>query len=144
MDDVTKDILKKYKLKEKNLFKNMQLDTLGCLVDDAVELDTTEKKAKKELELIKPVLLAYAIERKEKRFAGFKGFANIKKKTSSFISPKDLFQYLVKCDKKKLFYDLIKVGITDAKKFLGEEALKDITKVETKEYGSVSFKENKS
>lgn len=144
MDAVTKDTLKRYKLKEKNLFKNMELDTLGCLVDDGVKSNAAEKKAKGDLALIKPVLLAYAIERKEKRLSGFQGLAKITKKTSSFIAPKDLLQYLIKCDKKKLFYDLIKVGITDAKKFLGEEALKDIIKVETKEYGSVSFKENKS
>lgn len=144
MEDKTKEILKLYKAKDKKLFDSLALDDLGVLIDDAFEFNTMEKKGKKGLELIKPFLLAYAKHKKEKRLAGFKGVVEIKKKSSSFIAPKDLLTYLIKCDKRKLFYDLVKVGITDAKKFLGEEALKDITKTETKEYGSVSLKENKS
>lgn len=144
MEDVTKDLLLRYKKKEKGLLDSIKLDDLGFLIDDAFEFDAMEKKGEKGLDVIKPLLLAYAKHKKEKQLAGFKGFAVVKQKTKSFISPKDLLQYLIKCDKKKLFYDLIKVGITDAKKFLGEEALKDITKVETKEYGSISLKENKS
>lgn len=143
MNEVTKDILKRYLKKEKDLFKTIQLDELGCIVDDGVELDVAEKKAKKELAPIKEMLLAYSKNRKEKRHAGFKGFALIKRKTSSSISPKDLLKYLINVDKKKLFMSLIKVGVTDAKKFLGEEALKDILKVETDDYGKVEFKGTK-
>lgn len=144
MRDVTRKILERYKIKESKIFDKLKIDEIGEVVSDGVTLDLDMKQADKELTLIKPFLLAYAKHKKEKRFAGIVGFAEIKKKTSSFISPKDLLQYLVKCDKKNLFYALIKVGITDTKKFLGEEALKEIIKVETKEYGSVSFKENKS
>lgn len=142
----TKLILDKFDTLEKPnvLFDRLSLEDIALMVDDGVLADTIKKDSDKETERIKGFILAYAKYKKSKLFAGVSGVATIGKKSSSFIAPKDLLEYLTRADKRKLFFDLIKVGISDAKKYLGEASLKGILKVTEEAYGSVSFKKNKA
>jgi len=139
----TTAVLKEYKKSKREAIKDLSRTDLGYIVDDGIQLSAISKKSEKLLDSIKELLLDYSKLKKEKVHVGSHGFANIGPTSSSSIEPKKLLEFLTKVGKKNLFLGLIKVNVTDAKKFLGEDAIKSILDTTSKEYGSVKFKVSK-
>jgi len=69
---------------------------------------------------------------------GIKFEAQIKSKTTSYIPPEALHKMLIKQKKKDVFFDIIKVQLTAAKKVLGEVMLKGIMKSDTDMYNKIN------
>ena len=60
--------------------------------------------------------------------------------TTAVVGVKPFLALLKRLGKVALVPDLLKVKITEAKKYLGEIALEDVTDSQTEPYGSVSLK----
>lgn len=116
---------------------------IDVLVDAATELDIVGKECVATVKMAKAVLLQHAKTLKWKTRATDKSICKIGPNSSSEIGVKDLAKLLKKMEKSALFVDLVKVKITDAKKYLGEHSLAPITVTDTEEYGSVSLKSSK-
>lgn len=111
-----------------------------ALVDYGYERDKVVKGADKDLKIIKPMLLEDAKSQKWKEFAGNAAVCKIGSGTSTEIEPKALALKLKELGKTKMFSTFFKVKIGDVKKYLGIEAIKDITTTDKIEYKSVSFR----
>jgi hypothetical protein len=117
-----------------------KVDELRLMVDEGFALNEKVKEGEKRLKEIRTELLKYAEDTNTKVLQGFLAKVEIRPTTSTEIEPGKLKALLTKMSKASLFYELLKVKITDAKKYLGEETLRPISKTTTEEYGSISYK----
>jgi len=113
------------------------------MVDRAYELDVEQKKLAKELRELKDTLLKSAEKQGVREYAGNIATCRIGPKTTTEIGVKAFVKLLKDVGKGNLFADLLKVKITEAKRYLGEVVLEDIAEVTIEEYGSISFKPRK-
>ena len=110
------------------------------LIDNACEWDVEKKKFDTKVKEAKIVLLAHAKQNEWKEKMGKKAVCKIGPSTVAVIGVNPFLALLKKLGKVALVPDLLKVKITDAKKYLGEIALADVTDSQTEPYGSVSLK----
>lgn len=112
------------------------------VVDIGVVANEQLKELGEKVALAKSILLQYAKLNKLKEIEGSKGLAKIgaSSTTEQTGTVKDFVEILKTEGKKHLLYDLISVKVGDAKKLLGEEALKTFFKKKTEDYGSVTLK----
>lgn len=116
---------------------------LSDLVDIGVSFDVVQKRMAADFKIVKEILLFYSKKHKIAIHEGEAGTANVKPKTISYVNPKKLLARMVVLGKKKLFFGVIKVGITEAKKYLGSVEIDAIADTDTEKYGSISFKAKK-
>ena len=114
-------------------------DEVAELIDHAGELDALRKELDVKVKKAKAILLKNAEEKSWKMQAGEKLAAKISPSTKTEIPVKPFLSLLKKLKKAAMASDLLSVRIGDAKKYLGEDVLKDVSDVEVTEYGSVSF-----
>ncbi len=93
-----------------------------------------------ELKDIEAVVLKFAEKEKLTKVDGIKFEAEIKPKTTNSIPPKPLHDMLTKQKKKAIFFEIIKVQLTEAKKILGEVLLKPIMVSETNKFHKIVVK----
>ena len=110
------------------------------LIDNAYEWDVEKKKFDTKVKEAKIVLLAHAKQNEWKEKMGKNAKCKIGPSTTAVVGVKPFLALLKKLGKVALVPDLLKVKITDAKKYLGEIALADVTDSQTEPYGSVSLK----
>lgn len=120
--------------------KAITQDQVISLIESGAVSDAQVKKLEKQVKKIKEVLMLHAQENKWKTLAGTHGVATIKPSTGTKITPTDLLRKLVALGKKSLFDSVFNVRITDARDYLGNAELADISKTTTEEYGSISLK----
>lgn len=119
----------------------MSLTELAAKVNEGFDLDRDIKSKSTKLDKIKAELLEEAKTRKERILQGTDGrFVSVGDTKSSIIKVADFRKLLEKIQKSKLFDVLVNVRLTDAKNALGADTLNPITKLEVKEFNSVSFK----
>jgi len=111
-----------------------------ALIDYGTETDEQRKALDSEVKRVKSLVLATAESEGWKTKTGLEGAAKISPRTKTSIVPRKMVKLLAKLKKQKLFDTLFSVKIGEVKKYLGEDVLKPISIVETKAYGSVSFK----
>ena len=101
----------------------------------------TFKVLKKKVAKAKELLIESAALGEWKEKAGENAECIIGQTTKSTPGTATEFAKLLKAEGKiKLFDDMVKVQVGEAKKYLGEDALKDFVVSEVKEYGSVKLK----
>lgn len=105
--------------------------------------DKMTKESGARVKILKLIALKCAKDLSAHKLRGGNGTANITKTTSSFIDPRDLLKLLIKLEKKNLFMDMVKVSLSDVRKYIAEDDLSSIMEVNVEEYGSVSFKPTK-
>jgi len=110
------------------------------LIDNAYDWDVEKKKFDAKVKEAKIVLLAHAKQNEWKEKMGKNAKCKIGPSTVAEIGVKPFLSLLKKLGKVALVQDLLKVKITEAKKYLGEIALEDVTDSQTEPYGSVSLK----
>jgi len=110
------------------------------LIDNAYEWDVEKKKFDTKVKEAKIILLAHAKQNEWKEKMGKNAKCKIGPSTTAVVGVKPFLALLKKLGKVALVPDLLKVKITDAKKYLGEIALEDVTDSQTEPYGSVSLK----
>ena len=93
-----------------------------------------------EMAQIQETVLKYAEENELSTVDGIKFEAEIKPKTTTSIPPKRLHDMLTKQKKKAIFFEIIKVQLTEAKKVLGQVMLKPITVSETNKFFKIVVK----
>ncbi len=118
-------------------------ETLKRVLDMGLDLDQELKTKTKYLKSIKEICLKFAEKMKLKELQGTRSIAKISSTTSATIDPKHYLQLLKDSGQKELFFDTVKVAKTQAKKYVGENALKEISVADTVEYGKISIKEKK-
>lgn len=127
------------KEKQKAVVEQEQQKVLK-VIDQATKWDQELKELKKNLDKAKEFLKEHAGENGWRTLSGEYGLCEIRPSSSSSISPTALAKVLKKMDKLSLYETVVKVQVGEAKKYLGEEALKDIMKVSTEEVGSMSLR----
>ena len=90
-----------------------------------------------EMATIQTEVLKYAKEHGLKKVDGIQFEAEVKEKRTTSIPPEALHDMLAKQKKKKLFFDIIKVQLTEAKKVLGEVMLKPIVVSELDKFNKI-------
>ena len=110
------------------------------LIDNAYEWDVEKKRFDAKVKEAKIILLAHAKQNEWKEKMGKNAKCKVGPSTKAEIGVKPFLSLLKKLGKVNLVPDLLKVKITDAKKYLGEIALEDVTDSQTEPYGSVSLK----
>ena len=132
----------KVKEKSKGNFKSKskEWESLEELIDSAYEWDVEKKKFDAKVKEAKIILLAHAKQNEWKEKMGKNAECKIGPSTVAVIGVNPFLSLLKKLGKLNLVPDLLKVKITDAKKYLGEIALEDVTDSQTEPYGSVSLK----
>jgi hypothetical protein len=124
---------------ERKLTKN----EVEILTDYGAVIDALVKELTADVKVIKAGLMAYAIKTKTKKFAGVKGTYSIGSTSSTEEgTPTEFVKLLKKLKKTNLFDDLVKVKIGEAKKYLGEQVLKDngFIKKTTNAFGKIALK----
>lgn len=116
-----------------------EVDTM-TLVDKGLLLDGVVKYATAELKKVKEQLMDQAKTLKQKTLRGENGQVSVQGSSTTEIGVVDMVRHLRENQKLNLIGDLLKVKISDAKKVLGEDALKDIMTVDTEPYGRLRFK----
>jgi hypothetical protein len=119
-----KDVPDEYKEVQKKVERYATLQTL--LTEKAEEFARATSGYQTELKNIEKEILKFAEEHKVTTVDGIKFEAEVRGKTTNEIPPKKLHDMLVKQKKKAIFFDLVKVRLTDAKKVLGEVMIKPI------------------
>lgn len=114
--------------------------SLKALVDQGLLLDGVVKYATAELKKVKEQLMEKAKTFEMKKLLGENGHIDVQQSSTSEIGAVDMVYYLRENKKLALVEGLLKVRIAEAKKILGEDALKDIMDVETEAYGKLRFK----
>lgn len=109
------------------------------LVSRAAILDGVSKIIAKELKEIKARLIKFAKQEHLKKIEGSSGTADIQAKASTTINVSEFIRVLNSLDKLSLVDDLLSVKVGDAKKFLGEDVLKDIMHTEHDAYGKIKL-----
>ena len=109
------------------------------LIDIACEWDIEKKRLDAKVKEAKAILLANAKVTGWKEKMGKKAVCKIGPSTVAVIGVNPFLSLLKKQGKLNLVQDLLKVKITEAKKYLGEIALEDVTDSQTEPYGSVSL-----
>lgn len=129
----------------KELANTLNDTEIGLLVDHS--LGETEKASKwlDAVGWIKPLLKVSSLEQKWKKKSGDIAEAKVMAASStSFTCTVTKFvAFLKKEGKLKLVDDLLSIKLGDVKKYLGEEALKGITKKATDPYGRFSIARKK-
>jgi len=128
------------KMDSNALMAQKELIEMKNLVDVACTWDIKKKELDAKVKEAKSTLLNYAEEHEIKLISGKTAKCKIGPNTTSFIAIKPFLALLKKIGKTNLVPDLLKVKMTDAKKYLGEVVLEDIISSDTDEYGSVTLK----
>lgn len=110
------------------------------IIDEATLADQQQKALAKIVAAAKAVLLAAAEHGNWRELSGEKGICKISPSTSTEINPTDFVRLLKQLEKTSLFDSLVKVATGDAKKYLGLDVLEPISKVETRQFGTVTLK----
>jgi hypothetical protein len=108
----------------------------------AAEAKAVTKRTESEFKELSEKILAYAKANKKKWIEGTRAAVEVKPLTSSSIDPKALLSYLKRAGSLAMFFGLVKVGITEAKKSLGEKVLKNngVLTESTNEYAGLNVK----
>lgn len=110
------------------------------LVDRGFVLDTTIKKAEKELAEIKKTLKAHAKQYKKDVVEGEKSKAVVSDTGYSSADPEKLYDYLEDQGRESDFYGLVGVKIKEAKSLLGDIGFSVIGTSGTIPYNKIQFK----
>jgi hypothetical protein len=117
------------------------------LIDFAAELDDRRaklvKQCKEEVEPIKDLFKAIAQQDNEMVHYGNTAELTVKASSKSIMGPTTELAKLLKQEgKTRLFNELTTIKVTEAKKFLGEDALisSGLMRVETDDFGAVTLK----
>lgn len=113
--------------------------SLKILVDKGLFLTGVMKHVEKELKEVKQQLMLQAKTLESKKLVGENGNVSVQQSSTSEIGAVDMIRHLRENKKLSLVEGLLKVNISDAKKVLGEDALKDIMTVDTEPYGKLRF-----
>jgi len=113
------------------------------LASAGIEAAKLEKSVGKVVKRIKGHLLRYAQYKKVSVIETSKGIVEINTRVTNSISPSKLLNFLIKKDKKSLFYSLVKTKLTEVKRYFIAEQLTEITDTEEEEYGTLTFKSGK-
>lgn len=129
------------------LVNSLTPEEVISLVDVGTEIEeqrrSIDKDVKFYVEPIKALLLNLAKQLKKKEIKGSeKRIAKIGRASKTTMGTATSFvkDVLKKEGKLNLFDQLVNVKLTEAKKYLGEDALKGFIKVTSEEYGSVALK----
>jgi len=125
---------------------NLTPEQASELADQGYISDTMQKDLVKEVKVIKETLMAYGKKHKIKDILGVDGKAVISASTHTVTgSATQLAKLLKKEGKTKLFDTLVGVKLGEAKKYLGEMALKQYKFItsKTESYGKIGFKPKK-
>lgn len=111
------------------------------LVDQGLFLTGVMKYVEKELKELKAQIMQGAKDTEQKKLVGDKGRGSVSVQQSSTteIGAVDMVRHLRENKTLHLVEGLLKVRISDAKKILGEDALKNIMNVDTEPYGKLRF-----
>jgi hypothetical protein len=113
---------------------------LGQLVDEGCKLKIDIEMKTERLSEIKKKLLQIAERDGTPKMYGKIGQVSIQASSKSSCEVDDLIEMLEKLDKSESLPKLVKVKITNAKKFLGEEIFGEISNTSYTKYGKVAFK----
>jgi hypothetical protein len=113
---------------------------IDAIVHNSLVYAKMLKDMEKNQNALKDILKQVAKSKKRTEFSTAEGSVTIGSSSSSEILPGDLLKLLAKFKLKNLFLKLVKVSVTEAKKYLPEEELAKVTKVDIVEYSRVYFK----
>ena len=107
-------------------------------VDRAGKLDERIKEYSKELKKLKTDIKEEAKKKNKKVLQGEEYICTFTASSKSNVEPKALLRLLKKEGKEKKFVEMVKVDITNTRRFLGDLSDKIIKKT-TDSFGKVSF-----
>lgn len=139
--DKVEVLLKKAKPDIPSFLKEVQKVDFESLIDYGAAIDLEMKVQSKILDQIKVIMKSKAKGSEETTFitkAGCK--AIVSDKIERTINPTDFVKKLKELGKQKNFDAFFSVKLGEAIKFLGEESLKDIINIDTKEAYACKFK----
>lgn len=125
---------------ESNVKSELVIGEAERLVSRAAVLDGVSKLIAKELKEIKAQLIKFAKQEHLKKIEGSSGDMDILASSSTNINVSEFIRVLKSLDKLSMVDDLLSVKVGDAKKFLGEDVLKEVMHTEHDAYGKIKFK----
>lgn len=120
--------------------KTLKEVELLALIDYGGAADEVRKASVANTKLAKEILLVAATGSKWKTKSGAEIVAKVSPSMSTSILPRKMVNLLAKLKKQKLFDALFSVKVGEVKKYLGEDVIESIAKVDTEAFGSISFK----
>ncbi len=136
----TKDELSKLLIEGKVNVKEMTEEEIALVIDIASEYQARAAFLAAMVKNAKSTVMAHAKENSWKTKATKNAVATVKKGTKTTACSATRMTRLLKDeDRLDLINAVLKVGITDAKKYLGEDALEGVFQKETKDYGSLTI-----
>lgn len=120
--------------------KTITKEEIDSLLDVGVKLDGERKDLDGWVKKIKTILLEYAKDNSIREITSNISTAKISNTTHTNINPSKFVKLLKQLGKLNLFDKIMKVGITEAKKYIGLDDINSISDTATEEYGSVSIK----
>lgn len=120
--------------------KSVSEKELVQLIDEAVKYDVEQKRLSKLVETSKELIMTIAKGEKWKHKPGSTGMVEIKSSSKTEMTATDLARLLDREGKTNIFDNLVNVKVGEAKKILGEDAVREFSKTSTEVYGSISLK----
>lgn len=110
------------------------------LIDEGYKLDAEIKERKSRLEIIKISLLETAKLKGTKNLLGNKAEIVISPKKTISIEVKDLIVLAKKLGKKDAIFGMLKVAVTEVRKYIAPPDIEKISRVNIEEYGAIKFR----
>lgn len=121
--------------------QNLTESEVKLLIDRGSDIDANIKYLTRQLKAIKLGVLEYARRNKLKTIEGQRATAKISDSTTTTTGTVTEFAKLLKKEGKiELFDELTKVQLTEAKKYLGEAALKGFLSKSIQKFAKIGFK----
>lgn len=121
----------------------LKKEDVCTLLDFGLSADKEQKRLADFVKRIKVLFKEYGIKNNIKVVSGDFAEGKISKKTTKLIDPSSFIKLLKKLNKIKIFSSTVKVLGTEAKKYIAEVDLNNITKIDTDDFGTISIRPKK-